>query len=138
MTLDEYLDEKKAICDRIKYKEARILYFRTKASSCTMSYGERIGSNPSPNLHPMEDALSEVIDLEKDVERIKVDLEALNDRFRESIHRIGDMRLELVLEMKYIDDATWDEIGYSMHYSRTQLHRFLSKALDALAGVDSS
>lgn len=138
MTLDEYLEEKKSICDRIKYKEARIRYFQQKANACTVSYNEMSGFNATRNMHPMEDAVCEVIDLQEEVKRIRQELSDLNDRFRESISRIGDVRLEMVLEMKYIDDATWDEIGYSMHYSRTQLHRFLSKALDALAGVDSS
>ena len=138
MTLDEYLEEKKSINNRIKYKEARIRYFQQKANACTVSYNEMSGFNATRNMHPMEDAVCEVIDLEEEVKRIRAELAALNDRFRESIRRIGDFRLETVLEMKYIDDATWDEIGFSLHYSRTQLHRFLSQGLDALEGLDSS
>lgn len=138
LTLDEYLDEKKALCDRIRYKEARILFFRSKANACTSRYGEKIGSTPSPNMHMMEDAMVEVMSLEDEIAGIKAELSMLNDSFRETIHRIGDVRLEMVLEMRYIEDGTWEEIAHATGYSRTQLHRYLSQGLNKLDGVDSS
>ena len=132
MTLDEYLDEKKGILDRIKYKESRIHLYELKANSCTVRYDPMAGYNATRNLHPMEDAVIEIIELQNEVKSLKAELTLLNERFRKSIKQIDDVNCRIVLEMKYIDDKTWDDIRAVMHYSRAHLFRIRSKGEELL------
>ena len=85
--------------------------------------------NPSAN----ENAILRVMDGEqKLVETMEHIGEALAVRLV-LIERLTDERHKTVLTLRYINGLGWEQIGYDVHYERTQLFAIHTAALEAFA-----
>ena len=93
-----------------------------------MSYEPRIGKTETRNLQPMESAVVDMMQLSDQLAALNNELETLNEQFRNTIRLINDTSYETLLELKYIDEATEDELRKALHYERSKQYELLSKA----------
>lgn len=136
MGIDEYCRKKESIRNAIRSGKAKIQYYEDRATNCTASYSGMEGHGGQPRLQAMEDAVVEKAELQRQIEQYYRDMQKLNNCFRQSIRQIGDPRLEMILELRYIRDCRWKEIGTYMKYGRTQLYRYHSDAVRELERLE--
>ena len=67
----------------------------------------------------------------------KIIMERTNrrDNLIEQIHAIDNPDHEMLLELRYMDCFTWEEIANEMGYSITHVHRLHKKALEEFADI---
>lgn len=108
---------------------------------------ERIKSVKSPNYSGMprggtpvtlEELLSDKIDLEKRIKRLKDKCKKLKDQILEEIDSIEDPRYCEVLEAYFIDCMTMPEIALEMGYSERYTYDLYDKAIKILVFNDTT
>ena len=130
MTKKEYLSRAFILNKKIRRKEVRIDNLRASIGVVSVKPDEaHVKSVPHS---PFESDLVFVIDLEKDVEKMKKELEAIKKEIWRSIHTIGDDKLESVLELRYIAFKEWNEIADEMWYSVDYIFRLHREAVDVM------
>lgn len=107
-----------------------------------MSLDERIKSVRSPNLSGMprggtpvsiEELLSDKIDLEKRIERLKGKGKKLKDEILEEIDSLEDPRYCEILESFFIDCIPLEDIAETEGYTIRHVYRLYSEAVTYLA-----
>lgn len=108
---------------------------------------ERIKSVKSPNYSGMprggtpvslEELLSDKVDLEKRIKRLKDKCKKLKDQILEEIDSIEDPRYCEVLEAYFIDCMTMPEIALEMGYSERYTYDLYDKAIKILVFNDTT
>ena len=79
-----------------------------------------------------EEILAKIVDLEKEIDADVDRLIAVRDNIKSVIEVVEDDRERLLLQYRYLDGRTFEEIAVQMHYSWRQIHRLHSKALTNL------
>lgn len=127
MTAKEYLSQYRYLNDSINAKLAQVEELRRKAQS--------VGGGNSNGVHnPMPydrigEITAKIVDLEAE---INSEIDRLVDMQREiksSITTVSEERLRALLEYRYINCMTLEEIAVKMNYSYKQICRLHGKAL---------
>ena len=79
-----------------------------------------------------EEILAKIVDLEKEIDADVDRLVAVRDSIKSIIEAVEDDRERLLLQYRYLDGRTFEEIAVQMHYSWRQIHRLHSRALSNL------
>ena len=79
-----------------------------------------------------EEILAKIVDLEKEIDADVDRLISIRDNIKAIIEAVEDDRERLLLQYRYLDGRTFEEIAVQMHYSWRQIHRLHSKALTNL------
>lgn len=83
----------------------------------------------TPNHSGAEDAMLRVVDGEARLAQIIAHVsEALAMRLT-LIERLADERHKTLLTLRYLNGRSWEQIGYDMHYERSQVFEIHSQAL---------
>ena len=128
MNAKEYLSQAFRLDQKINSKLEQVSKLRNlsmKASGLRLA--ERISGTKEHSL--MESALVKMIDLEAE---INADIDRLVDLKREIlaiINSVHPAEYQLVLEMRYLNFMTWEEIADRMSYSWRNVHYVHGKAL---------
>ena len=131
MNAKEYLSQAFRLDQRINSKLEQVSKLRDlsmKASGLRLA--ERISGTKEHSL--METALVKMIDLEAE---INADIDRLVDLKREIlaiINSVHPAEYQLVLEMRYLNFMTWEEIADRMSYSWRNVHYVHGKALQRI------
>ena len=131
MTAKEYLQRPKQIVQEIRRKQGRIETLKRLATRLgpEMS-GIRVQTTPDPAR--IQGFLAEAADEEREIARLEEKLqEALCDSAR-LIARLPSEEMARILERRYLDEWTWEEIIEEMDISRTQVYERHRIALDIL------
>ena len=115
MTAKEYLSQAYWLNQRIDRKLAQVSRLKNMAMNSTGRHQAQRLSGTSRH-SPMENCLVEVVDLEYE---INADIDRLVDLKRElsdCIMELEDCSQKRVLELRYLDGHTWDEIAKLMRY----------------------
>ena len=131
MTAKEYLQRPKQIVQEIRRKQGRIETLKRLATRLgpEMS-GIRVQTTPDPAR--IQGFLAEAADEEREIARLEGKLqEALCDSAR-LIARLPNEEMARILERRYLDEWTWEEIIEEMDISRTQVYERHRIALDIL------
>lgn len=103
---------------------------------------ERIKSVRSPNYSGMprggtpvtiEELLSDKVDLEKRIDKLKVKTKKVKDQILEEIDSLEDPRYCEILEAYFIDCLSMEEIAEEMGYSTRWAYDLYSEAVEELA-----
>lgn len=125
MTTKEYLEQVTGIELRIRSLEENIERCRERAEKMTPSYsGSPGGSGQSDKI---SGNVGEKIDLEETLKELLHEFKSFEKRVTLEIHRIRNNTFATLLEDKYINGLTWDQIteklGYmDSDYVRKELH----------------
>ncbi|NLM05699.1 MAG: sigma-70 family RNA polymerase sigma factor [Tissierellia bacterium] len=94
----------------------------------TTSY-EQERVNKTKEKSPMENAIIKLLDLEREIDENIDELVDLKRKIMEIINSIESDEYRLVLEMRYLNFKTWEDISESLNYSYRQVHRIHGEAL---------
>ena len=76
--------------------------------------------------------LAKIVDLEKEIDADVDRLIFIRDNIKAIIEAVEDDRERLLLQYRYLDGRTFEEIAVQMHYSWRQTHRLHRRALTNL------
>ena len=131
MTAREYLERPEKIVREIRRKQERIGTLKRLATRFGPELSDvRVLSTPDPTR--MQDFLADAADEEKEIDRLEEKLrKAMCDSAR-LIARLPDEKMARILERRYLDRWTWEEIIEETEMGRTQVFERHRKALDIL------
>lgn len=131
MTIKEYLSQAYRIDQRINSKLEQVASLRDLASKVTVSYKAEpiIKTKPGSS---KENAIIKIINLEN---QIDADIDRLVDIKRDimkAIKSVEQPEYNLLLELRYLNYKTWEEIAEMMNYSWRNVHYVHGRALTAV------
>ena len=131
MTAKEYLQRPKQIVQEIRRKQGRIETLKRLATRLGPEMSDiRVQTTPDPAR--IQGFLAEAADEEREITRLEGKLqEAMCDSAR-LIARLPNEEMARILERRYLDEWTWEEIIEEMDISRTQVYERHRIALDIL------
>ncbi len=131
MTAKEYLERPEAIAREIRRKQARAETLKRLATRLGPALSDiRVQTTPDPTR--VQGFLAEAADEEREIARLEEKLqEALCDSAR-LIARLPSEEMARILERRYLDRWSWEEIIEEMDISRTQVFERHRTALDIL------
>ena len=127
----QYLSRHKNLDRRIERKCEELSRWRERATKITPTLSDTPKS-PSSGADSIQTAVEHIIELESE---INADIDQLTDTRREiseAIQTVKDEKLQLLLEYRYVDGMTWDQIAVKMEYSYMHICRLHGKALSNL------
>lgn len=127
MTAKEYLSRYRWQNDRINAKLEQVAELRRKAQ--TVSSGSSDGTHSATPYDRIGEITARIVDLEREINE---DIDRSIDTQRSilsAISAIPDERLQSLLEYKYINGYTLEEIAVRMDYSYKQVCRLHGQAL---------
>lgn len=97
------------------------------------TYGERIGSNPSPSLDaPFVRWVYRRIEAEKDVQALEEEAKKVKTTIEEAVAKLDNPEFQQIMIYHYIDWLTWEEIATKTYSSKSTVRRHHSEALEIL------
>lgn len=126
-----YLEQAYRIDQRINSKieqEASLHNLATKANSTQTD----MPGSPSRNIHRMEDIIVKIVDLENEINQDIDMLVDLKTEIMQVIKKVDDLELQTLLEQRYLNFRTWEQIAVDMGYNVRHLYRMHDKALKAV------
>lgn len=119
---------------RCKYRRLKVLEDRASGSY----YAQNDSFHPLYVQSRMEENAVKVMELKELIEDDEVLLKKVRSEIKETIRAIGNETYATVLEMRYLQYLTWDEIVDQTGYGRSNVFRLHGEALQCLvipAGV---
>ena len=130
MTAKEYLSQYKDLNDSINAKLEQVGELRRKAQ--TVGSGSSDGAHSSTPRDRIGEITDRIVDLEREInEDIDRSID-LQREIRAAIATVPEVRLRTLLELKYINCLTLEEIAVRMGYCYMQICRLHGKALTAV------
>ena len=136
MTAKEYLKQARYLDERINMKIEQVASLHSLATKATSTLSDMPGS-PTRNTHRMEDIIIKILMLENE---INVDIDKLVDLKNEIlsvIKGVDDSDSRLILEKRYINLETWEDIAAELNTSIPNIYRLHDKALRKISIPES-
>lgn len=129
MTTKEYLSRYRWQNDRINAKLEQVAELRRKAQTVCSGSSDGAGTHCSTPYDRIGEITARIVDLEREINE---DIDRSIDVQRgilSAISTVPDERLRHLLELRYINCLTLEEIARRMDYSYKQICRLHGKAL---------
>lgn len=126
MTAKEYLGQARLLDRRI---EARIAEQQRLMDMVTAARAPNLTGMPRGGKHDWTDTVDKAVDLATAIEADIRELCRLKREINATIDRVEDYKCRTLLELRYRNGYTWEQIAEVMHYDTRQLHRLHGKAL---------
>ena len=94
----------------------------------TLSQAPGGGGNGSPIERPMDKVLEIDVEINREIDEMQI----ARKEIRETLNQLEDENLKLLMEYRYIDGMTWEQIAVKMHYSYMQICRLHGRALKTI------
>lgn len=109
--------------------------WRAKAEKVT----QRISPMPTgaPSGNRVQDAVEKIGEVESHISREIVEQCAVRDEIASTIAAVPDETMRLLLQLRYMDGLTWEEIAVKMHYTYQWVCVLHGRALKELIEVDT-
>ncbi len=78
-----------------------------------------------------ENDMLRVVDSQTQLKNVIASIDAALAERLKLIERVPDENQKTLLTLRFINGKNWEEIGYTMHYERTQIFKIRCNALDA-------
>lgn len=127
MTAKEYLSRYRFLNDGINAKLMQVGELRRKAQ--TVSSGGSGGAHSSQPYDRIGEITAKIVDLEREINEEIDRLVEIQREIRETIAAVPEERLRVLLEYKYINLLSLEEIAVRMNYSYKQICRLHGKAI---------
>lgn len=113
MTAKEYLSQGVTLNRDIRFKRDRIARLRDMAEGATSTYtAGRVSGTPQRS--KMENCIAQIDELEREIDAAIGTL----GKIKAVIATVENPIYRQVLELRYLDGMTWEQIGRRLHYSR--------------------
>ncbi len=128
MKAKDYLSQAYRLDQKINCKLDQVSNLRSLAMRATASiHAERVSGKKQ--ISSMENAIVKLIDLEQEINKDIDRLVDLKRNITKVIGKINKQEYQLLLELRYLNYKTWEEIAETMNYSWRNIHYIHSKAL---------
>lgn len=135
MKAKEYLSQALWLDQRINSKLEQLETLRALATKVTAKLAEEKVSGGNNTKSNIENTIAKIVDLEKeineDIDRL-VDIKA---EIMDTISRVDDPIGQIILEMRYVNGKSWDEISSSLNYKDSSIFRIHSRALKEVTKI---
>ena len=128
MTAKEYMEQARYLDMQINSKIEQVRNLNELATKVTTVYSD-IPHNLNRNTSPMEETVLKIIDLESEINK---DIDALVNLKREIqavINNVEDEKHRILLEMRYVNQMSWEEIAVQLGYNLRYTHKIHGLAL---------
>lgn len=113
--------------DRLLEEQSR---WRERALKITPTLSQAPGGGGSGS--PIERPMDKVLEIDVEINREIDTLQTIRQEIRETLNQLEDESLKLLMEYRYIDGMTWEQIAVKMHYSYMQICRLHGRALKTI------
>lgn len=132
MTAKEYLRQIAVLDAKINRRQKQVDELKLMVTSVyPMTDGDRVQSSGSKDR--VADIVAKWVDLEAEIEELVDHLVEKKHRIIGEIHQLDDVRYIRVLEMRYVDCVTFEQIAVSMHLDIRWIYRLHGFALQEFA-----
>ena len=131
MTIKEYLSQAYRIDQRINSKLEQVRSLRELAEKATSTLSDTYSSG-NGNKQKMEGVIVKIIDLENEIDEEIDRLVDLKQEIVSMIKQVKNPEYQTLLELRYLNFKTWEQIASEMHYSIQHTFRIHDKALSLL------
>lgn len=94
----------------------------------TLSQAPGGGGNGSPIERPMD----KVLEIEEEINQEIDELQIVRQEIRNTLNQLEDENLKLLMEYRYIDGMTWEQIAVKMNYGFQWVCKLHGRALNRL------
>ena len=130
MTAKEYLQQAFLLDRRITCKIEQLHTLNGLALKATTAY-TGMPRTPNRDSRAMANTVDRIIDLQDEINQDIDELVELKARIRTVIDSVSDAELQLILEERYLNCKTWEEISVDLDLDLRHLFRLQKKALNA-------
>ena len=123
-----YLEQAYRIDQRINSKIEQVASLHNLATKANSTLTDMPGS-PNRNIHRMEDIIVKIVDLENDINQDIDMLVDLKTEIMQVIKKVDDLELQTLLEQRYLNFRTWEQIAVDMNYGIDNIFKLHKKAL---------
>ena len=113
--------------DRLLEEQSR---WREMALKITPVLSQTPGGGESGS--PIERPMDKVLEIDVEIKREIYELQTVRQEIRSALDQLEDENLKLLMEYRYIDGMTWEQVAVEMHYSYMQICRLHGKALKTI------
>lgn len=113
--------------DRLLEEQSR---WREMALKITPVLSQTPGGGESGS--PIERPMDKVLEIDEKINQEIDELQTVRQEIRAALNQLEDESLKLLMEYRYIDGMTWEQIAVEMHYSYMQICRLHGKALKTI------
>lgn len=128
MTAKEHLRQIGVLDAKINRRQKQVDELKTLITSTgCQSPGDRVQSSPAGD--KMASTVIKWVDMEDEITDMIDELIGLKHRIIGEIHQLDDQRYIRILEMRYIDQETFEQIAVTMHMDIRHIFRLHGYAL---------
>lgn len=113
--------------DRLLEEQGR---WREKAMRITPVLSPVPGGGGSGS--PIERPMDKVLEIDVEINREIDELQIVRQEIRAALNQLEDENLKLLMEYRYIDGMTWEQIAVKMHYGFQWVCKLHGRALNRL------
>ena len=110
--------------DRLLEEQSR---WRERALKITPTLSQAPGGGESGS--PIERPMDKVLEIDVEINREIDELQIVRQEIRAALNQLEDENLKLLMEYRYIDGLTWEQVAEKMHYSWRHTCRLHGEAL---------
>ena len=81
---------------------------------------------------PIERPMDKVLEIDVEINREIDELQIVRQEIRAALNQLEDENLKLLMEYRYIDGLTWEQIAVKMHYGFQWVCKLHGRALNRL------
>ena len=81
---------------------------------------------------PIERPMDKVLEIDVEINREIDELQIVRQEIRAALNQLEDENLKLLMEYRYIDGMTWEQIAVKMHYGFQWVCKLHGRALNRL------
>lgn len=131
MTSKEYLNQAYHINSRIECKLQQVESLRNLATRVTSVFIDMPHCTTTDNCK-LEKTITKIIDLENEIDADIDKLVDLKKEISNVINSVENEEYRIILEMRYLNFKTWEEIAVALHYTVRWIYKLHSKALQKI------
>ena len=113
--------------DRLLEEQSR---WRERALKITPTLSQAPGGGGSGS--PIERPMDKVLEIDVEINREIDELQIVRQEIRNTLNQLGNENLKLLMEYRYIDGMTWEQIAVKMHYGFQWVCKLHGRALNRL------
>lgn len=132
MTVKEYLKQAMYLDALINSKVRQVEHLRSLATKVTTTYSNQGGSSEHDNKR-LEKTIAKIIDLERE---INDDIDTLIDlkiEITAIISQVTDIKQRLILEKRYLDFESWEQISCDLKYDIRHIRRLHNESIKKIS-----
>lgn len=122
--LRQYINANKSINSKLD-QISKLRALATK--STTILSDDKVSGSISND--KIADIVAKIVDMERQVDDEIDALQDIKDSVMNAIREVNDMRLQNLLERRYINDQKWEQIAFEMGYDIRWIYRMHGQAL---------